>query len=114
MDLRDNDRLLGARRNSFTGRDYAATDMRLSSKLYASNGWKLEFTAESFNLLNCLNRRFEITNEGLLSNAAHFKFGAKYIRINYFHDSHQVPTNFMRAINAYVPRQVQFALRLGF
>jgi hypothetical protein len=25
-----------------------------------------------------------------------------------------VPTNFMHATNAYAPRQIQFALRLGF
>src|SRR6266568_5622665 len=99
--------------NSFTGPDYATTDMRLSRKLYARHGWKLEFTAESFNLLNRLNRRFQITDEGLLSNAAQFKFGTKHIGINYFPASYQVPTNFMRATNAYAPRQVQFALRLG-
>ncbi len=110
----DNDRLPGARRNSFTGPDYATTDMWLSRKLYARHGWKLEFAAESFNLLNHLNRRFQITDEGLLSNAAQFKFGTKHIGINYFPASYQVPTNFMRATNAYAPRQVQFALRLGF
>ena len=71
-DNSDDDRLPGARRNSFTGPDYASTDMRLSRKLYARHGWKLEFTAESFNLLNRLNRRFQITDEGLLSNAARF------------------------------------------
>jgi len=113
-DNSDNDRLPGARRNSLTGPNYATTDMRLSRKLYARNGWKLEFTAESFNLLNRLNRRFQITDEGLLSNAARFKFGTKHIGINYFPASYQVPTNFMRATNAYAPRQVQFALRLGF
>ena len=85
---------------SFTGPDYATTDMRLSRRLYARRGWKLEFTAESFNLLNRLNRRFQITDEGLLSNAARFKFGTKHIGINYFPASYQVPTNFMRATNA--------------
>ncbi len=69
----DNYRLPGARRNSFTGPDYATTDMRLSRKLYARHGWKVEFTAESFNLLNRLNGRFQITEEGLLSNAAQFR-----------------------------------------
>jgi carboxypeptidase family protein/TonB-dependent receptor-like protein len=110
----DNDRLPGVRRNSFTGPDYATADMRLSRKLYSKNGWKLELTAESFNLSNRLNRRFQITDDGLMSNAARFQFGTKHIGINYFPAYYQVPTNFMRATNAYAPRQLQFALRLGF
>jgi hypothetical protein len=44
--------------------------MRLAKKLYARNGWKLEFTAESFNLFNRVNRRFQLTQDGLMSNAA--------------------------------------------
>jgi len=96
------------------GPNYTTTDMRLARKLYAKNGWKLEFTAESFNLFNHLNRRFQITDEGLMSNAAQFQFGTKHIGINYFPAYYRVPTNFLRATNAYAPRQVQFALRLGF
>jgi hypothetical protein len=82
--------------------------------LYAKNGWKLEFTAESFNLFNRVNRRFQLTQDGLMSNAAQFNFGTKHIGIKYFPASYQVPTTFMRATNAYAPRQLQFALRLGF
>jgi len=110
----DNDRLPGVRRNSFTGPDYATVDMRLSRKLYSKNGWKLELTAESFNLSNRLNRRFQITDDGLMGNAARFQFGTKHIGINHFPAYYQVPTNFMRATNAYAPRQLQFALRLSF
>jgi hypothetical protein len=88
--------------------------MRLAKKLYAKNGWKLEFTAESFNLFNRVNRRFQLTQDGLMSNAAQFNFGTKHIGIKYFPASYQVPTTFMRATNAYAPRQLQFALRLGF
>jgi len=102
------------RRNSFTGPDYATVDMRLSRKLYSKNGWKLELTAESFNLSNRLNRRFQITDDGLMGNAARFQFGTKHIGINHFPAYYRVPTNFMRATNAYAPRQLQFALRLGF
>ncbi len=79
-----NDRLPGATRNSFVGPDYATTDMRLARKLYSKGGLKLEFTADSFNLLNRLNSRFQITDEGLMSNAAQFQFGTKHIGINYF------------------------------
>jgi hypothetical protein len=109
-----NDRLPGVRRNSFTGPDYATTDMRLSRKVYARNGWKLEFTAESFNLLNRLNRRFQLTDDGSIGNAAQFNFGTKHIGNKYFPAYYQVPTNFMKAMDAYAPRQMQLALRLNF
>jgi hypothetical protein len=109
-----NDRLPGARRNSFVGPDYASTDMRLSRKVYSKGGWKLELTVESFNLFNRVNRRFRITDEGLMSNTAKFQFGTKHIGINYFPAFYQEPTNFMRATHAYAPRQLQLGLRLGF
>src|SRR5947207_7589474 len=54
-----NDRLPGARRNSFVGPDYSSTNVRIARRIYAKNGWKLEFTAESFNLFNRLNSRFQ-------------------------------------------------------
>ena len=57
-DNSNNDRLPGARRNSFTGPNYSTADMRLSRKLYVKNGCRLEFTAESFNLFNRLNARY--------------------------------------------------------
>jgi len=109
-----NDRLPAVRRNSFIGPDYSTTDMRLSRRIYMRNSWKLEFTAESFNMLNRVNRRFTLTDDGAMSNAAQFNYGTKHIGIRYFPAYYQVPTNFMRATNAYAPRQVQLALRLGF
>jgi hypothetical protein len=109
-----NDRLPGARRNSFTGPNYATANMRIARRLFAKNGWKLEFTAESFNLFNRLNRRFQLTDDGSLSNAVTFNYGTKKRVIRYFPAYYQVPTNFMHAMSAYAPRQLQFALRLGF
>jgi len=109
-----NDRLPGARRNSFTSPNYSTADMRISRRLFAKNGYKLEFTAESFNLFNRLNRRYQLTSDGALSNAATFNYGTKHIGINHFPAYYQVPTNFIKATNAYAPRQLQFALRLGF
>jgi hypothetical protein len=67
-----NDRLPGARRNSFVGPDYSSTDMRIARRIYSRNGWKIEFTAESFNLFNRLNSRFQLTSDGAISNAAQF------------------------------------------
>jgi hypothetical protein len=110
----NNDRLPGFRRNSFVGPDYSTTDMRQSRRLYAKKGWRLEFTVESFNLFNRLNARYQITDDGLMSNAATFNYGTKQIGINYFPAYCQVPTNFMKATSAYAPRQIQLALRLGF
>jgi hypothetical protein len=109
-----NDRLPGARRNSFVGPDYSSTNMRIARRIFARNGWRLEFTAESFNLFNRLNSRFQLTSDGAISNAAQFSYGTKIIGIRYFPAYYQVPTNFMHATNAYAPRQIQFALRLGF
>jgi Carboxypeptidase regulatory-like domain/TonB dependent receptor len=109
-----NDRLPGVRRSSFVGPDYSSTDMRLARRLYSRNGWKFEFTVESFNLFNRLNNRFQLTSDGAVSNAALFNYGTKVIGISHFPAYYQVPTNFMHATNAYAPRQLQFALRLGF
>jgi outer membrane receptor protein involved in Fe transport len=109
-----NDRIPGARRNSFVGPDYASTNMRISRRLYAKNGCSVEFTAESFNLFNRLNSRFQFTEDGAVSNAARFNFGTKNTGINYFPAYYQVPTNFMRASNAYAPREIQLALRVKF
>jgi hypothetical protein len=110
----NNDRLPGVRRNSFLGPNYTTTDMRLSRKLFSRNGRRLEFTAESFNLFNRVNRRFQITDDGIMNNAAQFNYGTKHIGINYFPAYYQVPTNFMRTSEAYAPRQLQFALRFEF
>lgn len=110
----NNDRIPGARRNAFIGPDYTTADLRISRRLFARNGWRLEFSAESFNLFNHLNRRFQITDDGIMSNAAQFNFGTKQIGNHFYPAYYQVPTNFLRATNAYAPRQLQFALRLGF
>ena len=110
----DNDRLPGVRRNAFVGPDYTSTDMRISRRIYVRKGLKLDLTAESFNLFNRLNRRFQLTDDGILSNAAQFHYGTKHVGIKHFPAYYQVPTNFMKATNAYAPRQVQFALRISF
>jgi hypothetical protein len=110
----NNDRLPAARRNSFVGPDYTTTDMRIGRTIYRRNKLKLDFTAESFNLLNRLNKRFRLTDDGALSNAAQFNYGSKRLGINRFPAYYQVPTNFMRATSAYAPRQVQLSLRFGF
>jgi hypothetical protein len=76
-DNSSNDRLPAARRNSFLGPDYTSTDMRISRRIYVRKGLKVDFTAESFNLFNRLNRRFQLTDDGIMSNAARFNYGTK-------------------------------------
>lgn len=68
----ENDRLPGARRNSFLGPDYASTDLRITRVLIARERFKLEFVAESFNLLNRNNKRVAITDQGLQSDTVQF------------------------------------------
>jgi hypothetical protein len=110
----NNDRIPAASRNSFVGPDYTTTDMRIGRTMYRHNKVKLDFTAESFNLFNRLNSRFQLTDDGALSNAAQFNYGTKHLGINYFPAYYQVPTNFAKATSAYAPRQVQLSLRMGF
>lgn len=69
-DNTSNDRLPGSRRNSFVGPDYTSTDMRISRRIYFRKGLKLDLTAESFNQFNRLNRRFQLTDDGIIGNAA--------------------------------------------
>jgi len=76
-DNTSNDRLPGARRNSFVGPDYTSADMRVSRRIYVRKGLKLDLSAESFNLFNRLNRRFQLTDDGAMSNAAQFNYGTK-------------------------------------
>lgn len=113
-DNSENDRLPGARRNSFVGPDYTSADTRLARTIYRHDKTKIDFNIESFNLLNRLNQRFQTTTDGTISNTTQFNYGTKHIGINYFPAYYQVPTNFMKATNAYAPRQIQFSLRLSF
>ena len=109
-----NDRLPGLSRNSLLGPNYATTDMRIARRIYVRKGIRLDLTAESFNLFNRANKRFQLTDDGALSNAAQFQLDTKKLGISYFPAYYQVPANFMHATRAYAPRQIQFSLRLGF
>jgi TonB-dependent receptor-like protein len=109
-----NDRLPGVWRNSLVGPDYATTDMRLTRRLHIGDRLKLERVAESFNLLNRDNQRVQITQDGFVTNSAQFVKTSKRIGINYFPAQYRIPTSFLRATDAYAPRQVQLALKLIF
>ena len=107
-----NDRLPGVSRNSLVGPDYATADMRLARCILLGDKVKLEFMAESFNLLNRDNQRVQITQDGFTTNSAQFVQTSKFIGINYFPAQYRTPTIFLRATDPYTPRQVQLGLKL--
>ena len=107
-----NDRLPGVSRNSLVGPDYATADMRLARRILLGDKVKLEFMAESFNLLNRDNQRVQVTQDGFTTNSAQFVQTSKFIGINYFPAQYRTPTSFLRATDAYAPRQVQLGLKL--
>ena len=114
QDGNDNDRLPGFGRNAFVGPDYATTDLRLSRRLYLGDRVKLDLIAESFNLFNRDNQRVVISDDAFMSSVGQFIQIDKHVGANYFPAHFQKPANFMRATDAYAPRQVQIALKLAF
>ncbi len=113
-DNSSNDRLPGARRNSFTGPDYATTDLRVTRRLLARDHLKIELIVESFNLLNRDNQRVQITDNGFENTAGGFVQVDNSIGIKTFPAEYRSPTNFLRATDAYAARQMQVALKLIF
>ncbi len=109
-----NDRLPGYTRNAFTGPDYATTDLRLTKLLRLGERYKLNFIAESFNLLNRDNQRVTITSNGLINNATTFVTNSVVANIAPYPGYYQLPINFMKPTAAYAPRQVQLSVKLVF
>ena len=110
----ENDRLPGIRRNSLVGPDYATTDLRMTRTLFTHKRIKLNFIAESFNLLNRDNQQVVVTDNGLQTDVVQFIQSTKKLGFVTFPGYYQVPTSLSRATNAFAPRQMQFALRLNF
>ncbi len=110
----ENDRLPGIRRNSLVGPDYATTDLRVTRTLFSHKRIKLNFIAESFNLLNRDNQQVTVTDNGLQTDVVQFIQSTKTIGFIKFPAYYQVPTSLTRATNAFAPRELQFALRLSF
>jgi hypothetical protein len=110
----DNDRLPGYTRNGFTGPDYASTDLRLVRKIHIAPGYRLEFTADSFNLFNRDNQRVEITSSGLTVEATTFTQYSAYVNGVFYPGYYQQPQNFLKPNAAFAPRQIQLGLKLVF
>ena len=110
----DSDRLPGARRNSFTGPDYATADLRLTRKLFTHERFRLEFLAECFNTFNRDNKRVDVTDDGFINNAGQFVFGKQTIAGKVYPASFQTLSSFLKPTSAYAPRQIQFAVKVSF
>ena len=109
-----NDRLPGYSRNAFTGPDYASADLRLVRKIHIAHGWRLEFTADSFNLFNHDNQRVQITSSGLTAEATTFVQYSVYVKGVPSPAYYEQPQNFLKPNAAFAPRQVQLGLKFVF
>jgi len=109
-----NDRLPGYSRNAFTGPDYATTDLRVTRSIRLHDRYKLNFVAESFNLLNRDNQRVAITSNGMVANASTFVQSTVTENIAPYPGYYQLPNNFMKPNAAYAPRQIQLAVKFVF
>jgi hypothetical protein len=109
-----NDRLPGYSRNAFTGPDYASTDLRLVRKIHVGHGYRIEFTADSFNLFNHDNQRVTITTDGLTAEATTFTQYATFVNGVPYPAYYQQPQNFLKPNAAFAPRQVQLGLKFVF
>ena len=109
-----NDRLPGVARNSYTGPDYMTTDLRLTRTLNTFGRFRIELSAESFNVLNRVNRRVTISDDGFENAAASFVEQDKAAGGKRYPAHFRVSSKFLTPTNAYAPRQVQFAVRLKF
>ena len=110
----ENDRLPGLARNSFTGPDYATTDLRLTRTLHAGDRLKLELLAESFNLLNRDNQRVDITDNGFQVSAAQFVTLSTAAKGKRYPASFRTLSSFLKPTSAYAPRQIQLAIKAVF
>jgi hypothetical protein len=109
-----NDRLSGYGRNAFIGPDYATMDMRLARKLNVGGHCHLELTAESFNLFNRDNQRYEISDNGFYNSAGQFIKYTQSVGGTYYPAYYQQPTSLMKPTTSFAPRQMQLSMRLNF
>jgi len=109
-----NDRLPGFGNNAFVGPDYATMNLRLARKINLGGHYRLELTAESFNLFNRDNKRFGVGDNGFWNSAGQFVVYSKRAGGIYYPAYYQQPAAFMRAASAYAPRQIQMSMRFLF
>ena len=74
----------------------------------------MELLAESFNAFNRDNQRVDITSDSFVNQAGQFVKINTVVGNVRFPAYYQKSSNFLRATNAYAPRQIQLGLRLSF
>ncbi|HWR37798.1 MAG TPA: TonB-dependent receptor [Clostridia bacterium] len=109
-----NDRLPGVSRNALTGPDYFTTDLRVTRRLHATERVRLEFLAESFNVMNRANKRVDLSDDGFLASAGDFVMQDKVVAGKRYPAHYRANGGFLTPNNAYSPRQIQLSLRLSF
>jgi len=109
-----NDRLSGYGRNAFVGPDYASMDLRIVRKINLGGQFRLELTAESFNLFNRDNRRYNVNDNGFYDSAGHFVKYTQSVGSTYYPAYYQQPTSLMKPTSSFAPRQMQMSMRLDF
>ena len=110
----NNDRLPGARRNSYLGPDYFTTDFRLSRQFALSDRLRMELLAESFNVTNRDNKRVQITDDGFVNAAGVFVPFSTTVNGKQYPAYFQSSPTFLTPNSAYAPRQMQFGIRFVF
>jgi hypothetical protein len=89
-------------------------NLGVARKINLGGHYRLELTAESFNLFNRDNKKLGTSDNGFWNSAGQFVTYSKRAGGTYYPAYYQRPTSFMKAASAYAPRQVQVALRLHF
>ena len=110
----ENDRLPGVSRNSFTGPNYATADLRVTRILRPFDGLRVELVAESFNLLNRVNKRVDISDDGFENSAARFVYRDINVGGTHYPAQFRLSSGFLKPTNAYAARQMQFSIKLKF
>ncbi len=111
-----NDRLSGYGRNAFIGPDYASMDLRVTRTMKLGDRCHLELNAESFNLFNRDNQKYEVSDSG------YYNLAGQFIRYTQYPVAggapypayYQQPASLMKAMSAFAPRQMQLSMRLNF
>jgi hypothetical protein len=83
-------------------------------KIHVGHGYRLEFTADSFNLFNRDNQRVVITSDGLTAEATTFTPYSGYVNGVPYPGYYQQPQDFLKPTAAFAPRQVQLGLKFIF
>jgi hypothetical protein len=109
-----NDRLPGVSRNAFTGPDYRTMDLRITRTLKATERWSLVLLAESFNVLNRNNQKVYTSDDGFSGTAGAFTQIDNVVENKHYPAQIQLRSGFLKATDAYSPRQIQFSLRAKF